>query len=108
MADRKPGFWKHLVTDYDNRTFDTGRSLVVIVILNMCVFQGWDLIVHGSSFNPQSFGTGVAAIIGGLGAYLFGDNAKRPDADTAMPSVRTRPSRSKSSTQPTGPTGPAE
>ena len=99
MADRKPGFWKHLVTDYDNRTFDTGRSLVVIVILNMYVFQGWDLIVHGSSFNPQSFGTG---------AYLFGDNAKRPDADTAMPSVRTRPSRSKSSTQPTGPTGPAE
>ena len=68
----------NLITDYDNKTFDTGRSLVCVVVLAMVFFQGWDLIVNDAKFDASSFGTGVAALLVGLGAYIFGDNTKRP------------------------------
>ena len=73
IEDEKPGFWKHISTDRDNETFDTGRSLVIVVILSMIFMESWDVIWHGTKFDPQSFGTGVAAILVGLGAYVFGD-----------------------------------
>lgn len=72
------GFWKHLSTDYDNKTFDTGRVIVITVILSMIVMEGWDVILHARQFDPQAYGAGVAAILAGLGAYIFGDNSKRP------------------------------
>ena len=79
---KKPGFWKHVTTDYDNETFDTGRALVVVIIVSMIFLTGWDVIVHAAKFDAQSFGTGTAALLVGLGAYLFGDNSKRPlDSD---------------------------
>jgi hypothetical protein len=71
-------FLVHLLTDYDNKTYDTGRSLVVIVILCMSFAQIWDVIANGATFNATNFGTGVAAILVGLAAYIFGDNTKRP------------------------------
>ena len=79
--NKKPiaGFWKHISTDYDNKTFDTGRSLVICVVLSMIFMEGWDVIMHTAKFDSQAFGTGVAAILAGLGAYIFGDNTKRPD-----------------------------
>ena len=76
---QKTNFWKHLSTDYDNKTFDTGRVLVIGVVLSMVFMEGWDVIVHAAKFDSQGYGTGVAAILAGLGAYIFGDNTKRPD-----------------------------
>jgi hypothetical protein len=74
----KAGFWKHITTDYDNHSFDTGRVIGVAVILSMIFMQMWDIIAHAAKFDPQAYGGGVAAILAGLGAYIFGDNAKRP------------------------------
>jgi len=71
-------FWKHLATDYDNQTFDTGRVIVIAVIISMITMQGWDVIAHAAKFDPQGYGAGVAAVLAGLGAYIFGDNTKRP------------------------------
>lgn len=61
------------VTDFDNETFDTGRILVVIAVIAMIFFVGYDLIVHKATFDSQSFGIGVGTLLGGLGAYVFGD-----------------------------------
>lgn len=69
---------RNIITDYDNETFDTGRALVVAVILAMCFLAGWDVVVHGAAFIPQEFGTGAGALLVGLGAYLFGDGKSRP------------------------------
>ena len=74
-----PGFWKHISTDYDNKTFDTGRVIVIMVILSMMALEAWDVLMHAAKFDPQAYGAGVAAILAGLGAYIFGDNTKRPD-----------------------------
>lgn len=72
-------FIQHIITDYDNKTFDTGRVIGVTVILSMIFFEGYDILFHSGKFDPQAYGTGVAAVLGGLGAYIYGDNAKRPE-----------------------------
>ena len=70
---------KHLSTDYDNETFDIGRVMVLFVVASMVFFEGWDVIMHSAKFDAQSFGTGVAALLVGLGAYIFGDKSKNPN-----------------------------
>lgn len=69
---------KQMSTDYDNETFDSGRIMVLFVVVAMTFFQGWDVIAHSAKFDAQSFGTGVAALLVGLGAYIFGDTSKNP------------------------------
>lgn len=86
---KKPGFWKHITTDYDNRTFDTGRVIGLAIILSMIFMGVWDVIVHMAKFDAQGYGAGVAAVLAGLGAYIFGDNAKRPPVDVPPPSEST-------------------
>lgn len=109
MVDRrkksKDQFWKHLSTDYDNQTFDTGRVLVLVVILSMIVLQGWDVIAHATKFDPQSYGAGVAAVLAGLGAYIFGDNTKRPDpvVNPPQPDVNVNVNSKKPDEQPDEP-----
>lgn len=83
MDNHKSGFWKHISTDYDNKTFDTGRVIGIAVILSMIFMEMWDVIDHAAKFDPQAYGAGVAAILAGLGAYIFGDNSKRPPAPPA-------------------------
>lgn len=79
MENKPVGVWKSVSTDYDNHTFDTGRFLVVLVVIAMIFLQGWDVIAHAAKFDAQSFGTGIGALLLGLGAYIFGDNTKRPE-----------------------------
>jgi hypothetical protein len=81
----KPSFWRHISTDYDNQTFDTGRVLGIVVVLSMIFMEGWDVIIHASKFDPQGYGAGVAAVLVGLGAYIFGDNVKKPPAPAPAP-----------------------
>lgn len=88
---KKPGFWKHISTDYDNQTFDTGRVIGIVVILSMIFLQTWDIVAHAAKFDPQSYGGGVAAILAGLGAYIFGDNSKRP-VIVSTPATEPEPS----------------
>ena len=86
--NKKHSFWKHISTDYDNQTFDTGRVIGIVVILSMIFMQLWDVIDHSAKFDPQGYGAGVAAILAGLGAYLFGDNAKRPATPESDPGAK--------------------
>ena len=70
-------FAKDILTDYDNKTYDTGRSLAVFVVTSMTIMQGW-AVFKGGTFDPGAYGAGVAAVIAALGVAIFGDNAKRP------------------------------
>ena len=70
-------FIKDNLTDYDGKTYDTGRSLAWACILALMVMQGWAVYKTGA-FDPMAFAGGCAAIIAALGAAIFGDNAKRP------------------------------
>jgi hypothetical protein len=75
LPPREP-LWQAVFTDR-NREFDTGRVLVAVVILAMCGFQWYDISVGGTDFSAQNFGIGIASVLGGFAAYLYGD-AQRP------------------------------
>ena len=68
---------KDILTDYDNRTYDTGRVVAVFYFLSAVLFTGWT-VYHGQYFDPQAYLVGGGGFLGGLGIYLFGDNHKRP------------------------------
>ena len=70
---------KDLITDYDNETLDTGRTLAVFVVLSMTLMQAY-AVYKGGTFNSMEYGGGVAAVIACLGVAIFGDNARRPEA----------------------------
>jgi hypothetical protein len=70
-------FFKDIVTDYDGRTYDTGRTLAVFVVLSMSLMQAW-AVYKGGTFDAGAYGAGIAAVIASLGIAIFGDNAKRP------------------------------
>lgn len=69
---------RDILTDYDGKTYDTGRTLAVFVVVSLTIMQGWSVVVIGLPFDPMSYGGGVAAVIACLGVAIFGDNAKRP------------------------------
>ena len=69
-------FLKHIATDYDNLTFDTGRCLVILVICTMIGLEIYDVVVLANHFDVKDFGMGTSAILLGLGGYLFGDKSK--------------------------------
>lgn len=71
--------FKHLLTDYDNKTYDTGRCVAVFLVVMIVVFQAWNLVL-GRPFDPLAFGGGCATILGSLGIAIAGDNFRRPDA----------------------------
>lgn len=77
--EKKP-FWRGVLTDH-NGDFDMGAVLVGFVAIFMCVAQWYATSVNGDTFNPQEFGIGIAAMLGGFAAYKWGD-AKRPDTTT--------------------------
>lgn len=72
-----PNPLKQLVTDYDNTTFDTGRSIGLLVVIAMIIFAGHDVFIVGKPFNAQEFGIGIASVLTGIGAYVWGDNRGR-------------------------------
>jgi len=68
------------LTDHQGE-FDTGRILVAVVIVVMLALQGYDVIVNLREFKPNDLGMGVAGVLGGFAAYLWGDT-RRPQANT--------------------------
>lgn len=68
---------RDILTDYDNKTYDTGRCLAVFVVLSLTIMQGVALW-RGQPFSPMEYGSGVAAVIACLGVAIFGDNSRRP------------------------------
>jgi hypothetical protein len=70
-------FLREILTDYDNKTFDTGRTLAVFVVVSMTILQCVSLFT-GGTFDPMAYGGGVAAVIACLGVAIFGDSKGRP------------------------------
>lgn len=66
-----------MLTDHAGE-FDTGRILVAVVIVGMLLLTWLDVEQNKAHFNPQEFGIGIGAVLGGFAAYLWGDT-KRPD-----------------------------
>lgn len=79
-------YWRSVMTDH-NGDFDLGALLVAVVILVMCVVEAFD-VKRGKPFNPQEFGIGVAAVLGGFAAYKWGD-ARRPPPSTMTATAQT-------------------
>ena len=70
---------KHILTDYDNATFDTGRTIAALFILSAMVYSGFDVLRNGHVFDPQAYLVGGGGFLAGLGMYLFGDGKGRRD-----------------------------
>ena len=70
-------FLRDILTDYDGKTYDTGRTLAVFVVASLTIMQAW-AVYKGGVFDALAYGGGVAAVIACLGAAIAGDNAKRP------------------------------
>lgn len=66
---------RQLVTDYDNRTLETGRFLITVTVLAMVFLAGWDVIVNKVAFDAWKLGFGIGAAVAGLGVYLMGDKS---------------------------------
>lgn len=66
--------WLHdLLTDREGLA-DTGRVLAPVVVGTMCYMA----VSHPETYNPQTFGTGIGAVLVGLAGYLFGDSRRPP------------------------------
>lgn len=63
-------FWRDITTGKDGDSFDVGRAYAVAVCMAGLFFMGWDVIVHATHFDFQSFGIGVGAMAAGIGALL--------------------------------------
>lgn len=88
-AARDP-FWRSILTDHDGE-FDAGAVLVIVVALFMCVAKGYDVFVLHTGFDPEKFGFGIAAMLGGFGAYKWGDAKARPTTTiTSTSTMETR------------------
>jgi hypothetical protein len=68
---------RDILTDYDGQTYDTARVMAVAIIAAMLTFQAF-AVWHSHSFDVQSFGMGMASVLGALGIAIAGDNHKRP------------------------------
>lgn len=71
-------FLRDIATDYDGKTYDTGRSLALFCVASLTIMQAYS-VYRGAAFDPMAYGGGVAAIIACLGVAIFGDNHKRPE-----------------------------
>jgi len=99
MANGLTGrIFKHITTDRDNVTFDTGRFVVVVlaglVIFTVLLLSGIAISVvwwNEKKFDFQGFGVGVASIFGGFAtllgafaAYVAMDTRKQAGQEVAM------------------------
>jgi hypothetical protein len=77
----------NVATDFDNKTFDTGRVIAIIYFFSAICFEGYRVFTSTTSFNPQEYLTGGAAFLAGLGAYIYGDASGRGKIINASPNT---------------------
>lgn len=65
------------LTDYDGKTYDTGRCLAWFCVASLTIMQAFS-VYKGAAFDPMGYAGGCAAIVACLGVAIYGDNAKRP------------------------------
>lgn len=64
--------FKHVLTDFDNETYDTIRVLGMFVAVCGLVFQGYALY-RGQTFDVMGFLTGFGGFLAGIGAGVLLD-----------------------------------
>lgn len=60
-------FIKNLATGIDGETYDPARVLWIVVCIGFVALAAFS-VLHGNPFNPQDYGVGGGAILGGGGA----------------------------------------
>ena len=58
--------------------FDIGQIVTPVVLFWLMAIESWAVAINKQSFDPQSLGIGVGAILAALGAYKWGDS-KSPE-----------------------------
>ena len=76
MAHPKSNWFKHVLTDYDNKTYDTGRVLAFGYFICSVIFEAVGMW-KGQTFDIQAYLLGGGTFLSGLGLYLFGDGKGR-------------------------------
>ena len=71
-----PKNWLHVALTDDHGQFDVAQIMVPVASLAMIALDAYAVIVRGQAFDAAQLGTGIAAVIGALGVYKWGD--KRP------------------------------
>lgn len=72
MTKRIAKVFQHILTDFDNETYDTVRVFGLVVALCGLVFQGYALY-RGQTFDVMGFLTGFGGFLAGLGAGVLLD-----------------------------------
>lgn len=62
-------FIRHLLTGIDGKSYDVGRVLWLYIGIAFIAFEAYELH-HGGHFDPNNFGIGSGAILGGGGAGI--------------------------------------
>lgn len=75
---------KQLVTDYDNETYDIGRTLALVYFCCAILFTAVSVFFN-HTFDVMSFLSGGGAFLGGLGVYIFGDARGKQNASNVTP-----------------------
>ena len=81
---------RELVTDFDNRTYDTGRLVGVFAVLAMTAISAWDVIVNKAVFRAYELGVGIGVILGAVAVYIPAD-AKGKYSNAQIPSLPNAP-----------------
>lgn len=69
---------KDILTDYDNRTYDTGRSFAAIYLAVAIGLEIYRVVYSAQPFDVKEFLLGGAAFFVGVGIAIAGDNHNRP------------------------------
>jgi TRAP-type C4-dicarboxylate transport system permease small subunit len=62
---------KNILTERDNQTFELISVLTLLAMTGLVVYAGYDLIHNNARFDPETYGIGVATILGGSGLGRF-------------------------------------
>mgnify|MGYP001594699785 CR=1 FL=1 len=91
MANGQPGFIGAMVSA-DDQSVDSLIVLGVLAVVAMIFFQGYDLIVLRHEFSPWTFGSGVAAVLTGVGGgKMVRDKIRfKPSTTDVPPNTRPR------------------
>jgi hypothetical protein len=60
---------RHCLTGKDNQTWDIARVLFALIGISF-VALAIHAVMHGASFDPQTYGVGAGSILGGGGAGI--------------------------------------
>lgn len=64
-------FFRDLFTEADNTTFDLGRVQGTLAFASYLFYAFWAYVIKGQSFDPQTAGIGLAAVMAGYGGMIW-------------------------------------